>query len=298
MSAGDRLPSLREAGRRLGVSYATISHVYRDLARDGFVKSQPGRGTFVADMAKLSGMGGLETRRGNLVRLVEVFVGQASLLSFSHNEIRGAVSDYLGDWEGKEEAHLMALVGMAENATGSYAREIERLLSALNVRVRPVLLGELLDSPEKTALQIRDAKLVATIPTSLQQVRDLLLPRGFLVSAIAFQPSRTTRRRFAAVAPDCRVGVVASEPKYVQTLVQEVTSYVSSGWDMPYATRDDEGAIRDLLSQIDVVVYHSGCERILEWVPVGVEAIEFLYAPVPESVLSLVPLLYSVKRNN
>ncbi|MFC4128407.1 aminotransferase-like domain-containing protein [Nocardia rhizosphaerae] len=51
LRAGDRLPTVRELSRQLGVSPATVSHGWRALAQAGLVVSRGRSGTFVAEAA-------------------------------------------------------------------------------------------------------------------------------------------------------------------------------------------------------------------------------------------------------
>ena len=44
---GDRLPTVRELSNQLSVAYNTVSKVYRDLERDGLIRTKQGSGTFV-----------------------------------------------------------------------------------------------------------------------------------------------------------------------------------------------------------------------------------------------------------
>lgn len=44
---GDRLPTVRELSSQLSVAYNTVSKVYRDLERDGLIRTKQGSGTFV-----------------------------------------------------------------------------------------------------------------------------------------------------------------------------------------------------------------------------------------------------------
>lgn len=48
-AVGDKLPTVRELAVDLGINYNTVSKVYQDIERDGFIASFRGRGTFVAD---------------------------------------------------------------------------------------------------------------------------------------------------------------------------------------------------------------------------------------------------------
>jgi GntR family transcriptional regulator len=49
LGAGDRLPSVRELAEAAGVNVNTARTVYARLESDGIVRSEHGRGTFVAD---------------------------------------------------------------------------------------------------------------------------------------------------------------------------------------------------------------------------------------------------------
>ena len=47
--AGDKLPTVRELAVDLGVNYNTVSKVYQDIERDGYIVSKRGKGTFVVE---------------------------------------------------------------------------------------------------------------------------------------------------------------------------------------------------------------------------------------------------------
>ncbi len=49
LKVGDKLPSVRELAAEAGVNVNTIRAVYARLERDGLVRSEQGRGTFVAE---------------------------------------------------------------------------------------------------------------------------------------------------------------------------------------------------------------------------------------------------------
>lgn len=49
LNSGDRIPSVRELARDLGINPNTVSKAYMMLEKDGLIYSVPGRGTFLAD---------------------------------------------------------------------------------------------------------------------------------------------------------------------------------------------------------------------------------------------------------
>ena len=48
LQQGDALPSIRLLAKELRISVITTKRAYEDLERDGFILTQPGRGSFVA----------------------------------------------------------------------------------------------------------------------------------------------------------------------------------------------------------------------------------------------------------
>lgn len=50
LQPGEPLPSVRELAKRLRVNPATVAQAYRELARECFVESRHGAGTFVRDV--------------------------------------------------------------------------------------------------------------------------------------------------------------------------------------------------------------------------------------------------------
>jgi GntR family transcriptional regulator len=48
---GEQLPTVREAAADLGINYNTVSKVYNDLERDGYIETKRGLGSFVAQIS-------------------------------------------------------------------------------------------------------------------------------------------------------------------------------------------------------------------------------------------------------
>ena len=67
---GDRMPSVRELAVEVGVNVNTVRSVYGRLENDGLVRSEQGRGTFVA--------GAEQTTRSQLRRQIAVLEGELS----------------------------------------------------------------------------------------------------------------------------------------------------------------------------------------------------------------------------
>ena len=69
---GDRLPSIRESARDLSVNPTTVVKAYTELAHEGVVAMQQGRGAFVAESAPQMSEAERERALGRLARQLAV----------------------------------------------------------------------------------------------------------------------------------------------------------------------------------------------------------------------------------
>jgi len=88
LSAGDKLPSVRELSEKLVVNPNTIARTYRELERDGVLHTRQGTGVFIArpdsELTKTA-------RKKKLHHLLDRFLTDAVYLGFSEDEVREEV---------------------------------------------------------------------------------------------------------------------------------------------------------------------------------------------------------------
>lgn len=288
---GDVLPSVRDLSQKLGVSPMTVARVYRELASDDLIVAKPGAGTQVADIARINGRDRHQMAQKSLRQIADMYTRHALSLGHPIAEVRREFLSRLEAYEHNGGIRQIALVGNFEKATRLYAQDMENMFHDLGVRVIPLVLGDLERDFSRSLERLRSVTLVVTIPSRLQTVRALLEPHGYTVVAVAFRPRPETQRRIAAIPPGVRIGVVATYPEFLQSLLDEVASYCLSQQPFPCATLHQEKRIREMLPRVDVLVYASGSDEILDWLPPNVEAIEYQYWPDPDSVNRLRPLI-------
>lgn len=291
LNRGDPLPSVRELATTLKIAPMTVTHVYRDLARQGLIVTRAGVGTFVADMARLQENVPFQASQDNLYHIVETCLRQATLVGHTVDQVQDAFLTLVNEYRAANSVRHVLVVGNFAAATEDYAQQIENILCDLYVQARPVVLSDLQSNPDDALAHCKAAKLVITVPPRLQEVRALLEPLGYRVAAIAFHPSATTRRRLASISRERDVGIVATYPEHLQTLVDEVATYILLKKRPLCAHLGQTKRIREMLKRIDVLVYASGSEEVLDWLPARVEAIEFRHAPDADSVNRLRPLI-------
>jgi GntR family transcriptional regulator len=80
---GDKLPTVRKLAVDLGINFNTVSRVYRDIERDGYIVSRQGAGTFVFD--------GWQKRDGAALgetdSLIDEFIRQCHELGIPQDDI-------------------------------------------------------------------------------------------------------------------------------------------------------------------------------------------------------------------
>ncbi|BBO31722.1 GntR family transcriptional regulator [Lacipirellula parvula] len=94
LKPGERLPSVRELARDLGVNQNTILRVYERLSGDGLLEMRQGQGTFVADGARAQASPGQRTRLLDELRQI---ARQARSLGLSSEQIHELLSIALGE---------------------------------------------------------------------------------------------------------------------------------------------------------------------------------------------------------
>lgn len=79
---GEKMPTVREMAVAFGVNYNTVSKVYQSLERDGYIKTQRGKGTFAVGMPE-----GEDDPHGSAAHLADDFIHHCRVLGLSSDEI-------------------------------------------------------------------------------------------------------------------------------------------------------------------------------------------------------------------
>ena len=90
MPQGEQLPSVRELSAQLQINPLTVTKVYQNLEREGFVESRRGIGTYVRHEASDLQ---LEARHARIASAVEQLVTEALHLGLDEKEVRALVAE-------------------------------------------------------------------------------------------------------------------------------------------------------------------------------------------------------------
>ena len=84
LEPGDALPSVRVTAERLVINPNTVARAYAELARDGLVLTQPGKGLTVSPRRRVLST---EERHRRLESALDDFVREVAFLDFDYEEI-------------------------------------------------------------------------------------------------------------------------------------------------------------------------------------------------------------------
>ena len=94
---GDQLPTVRQLAVDLRVSLNTIARAYMELARNGIISTQQGRGTYITGPPSASSMSRL--RHDRLHALIGRVVLEALSLGYQPTELQETVQSELATWQ-------------------------------------------------------------------------------------------------------------------------------------------------------------------------------------------------------
>ena len=84
LKAGEKLPSIREMSKALGISPITIKRSYRDLENSGYITTRAGLGSFVAEVD----FGRLKSEKtGEIEKELESVMKKAAGFGISRQEL-------------------------------------------------------------------------------------------------------------------------------------------------------------------------------------------------------------------
>ena len=92
------MPSVRSLAEQLVVNPNTVVRAYQELARDGVVQPQQGRGFYVAEKRQVYTD---QERHRRLASVLEPVISEAMMLDFSAEEVLQAVRGKLDEFSTK-----------------------------------------------------------------------------------------------------------------------------------------------------------------------------------------------------
>ena len=281
---GSKLPSVRDLSRILGVAPATVSQVYKELLQEGLLETVPGKGTYVTasratparDFTALHGV-------------ADELIARACALGYEVGELAQLVQLKASSYRPMKPLKLV-FVGIFPHATRAYTEALRRSLGPAD-RLRGITLDELAQFEGQTLCA--DADLVITLGHREGAVRKLLGDAQPLTS-VNLLPAEDVRSALAALAPQTRLGLVATFPEFLPTMKSGVVHFAPDATVRSSTLHSPD--LPALLAWSEAVVYATGSEAVAASAPPHVMTFEYRHTPETHSVeTKLLPLIEKLR---
>jgi len=281
---GAQLPSVRELAEAGGLAPMTVSGVYKTLRESGLIITRPGAGTFVAQPARntiqtFDAMQRIESR-------MDALMAEAEVTGVEVDDLAALLNARIARVKARKLRPVqITMVGVFKEATNAYAAKIQGQLRDLDV-INSLTIDQLRSATTRDG----HTDLYVTLANRRQEVEALVTP-GHPVISISFIPSEKTRALLAAIDPVARVGIVSVFPEFLALMKPGVRRFTPHVQNVEASMADDPD-LNGFLGRVDVVVYATGAERVLDRLPQNVQAIEYRHVPDPHAVQSeLLPIV-------
>lgn len=248
IAPGQKLPSVRELAGFLRINRNTAARAAAALEREGFVRTRPGRGVFVAE--KLPS----RAAPGELEDLLDQALQRAAALGLSAEEFSLALLARAQTSTGPSRRYKLLFLECNQPQLELFAGQLASRLPA-DVDTRLVQQLGNLARRGRNAFAAYDA--VVTTFFHAHEVEEDLRPFGVEVFALLATAMLDTLMRLKALPAGTKVGCCCFQWEGSLNLRRSIENAGLDHLDVIMACTADQESLREMLSQVQVVVCSS-----------------------------------------
>jgi len=165
VSAGQRLPSIRQVAQRNSINLKTALAIYQRLQKEGYIELRTGSGAYVADIDRTD----LEQAYcRSILQLIRANLAAASHLKLDAQGYQSFLERFIN--RPRLASVQVAVVECNHEQIHLFAHEIS---SRLQVRVFPVLLSQVENPDRRTARALANSDYFVTTDYHFKQVQEI-----------------------------------------------------------------------------------------------------------------------------
>ncbi|MBF0531094.1 MAG: GntR family transcriptional regulator, partial [Deltaproteobacteria bacterium] len=170
LTEGTQLPTVRQLAGFLRVNRNTVSKVFSEMEKEGYLICQPGRGTFVSALKMESKMKTDQMQK--LVAIVDEAVDRAQKLGFTPEEF--SLTLYARIYTGSDQDRLPPLSALFIECNRPDLTVLSsELKKELGIRIDSLLVKDFIRVIEQEPESLRQYALVVTTFYHIREVKDL-----------------------------------------------------------------------------------------------------------------------------
>jgi DNA-binding transcriptional regulator YhcF (GntR family) len=254
LAPGGQLPTVRQLAGFLRINRNTVSKVFAELQREGYLSCEPGRGTFVS---KVQGEAeAISSRMGALLAVVDASIRKAQHLGFSPGEFATALYARTQTTAQPGPIHKVPVL-LIECNRPQLRLFGAQLAEALPLRVTPLLIAELAGQMQRTSGFLERYDLAITTFFHVREVQALLADLPIEVVALLAEASLETLRCLTALPEGTKVGVACQEWTGTENVKLSIQNAGLTHIQLIPGCGKEPESVRQMLNEVSVVVCSS-----------------------------------------
>jgi len=247
MEPGTRLPTIRQLAGFLRINRNTVLRAYQELAREGLIECQPGRGCTVVERPCAVA----QPVSAHLLKIIDEAIEQAGEIGINPDDfahLAYARAKQRSDVRAKRQ---LVFVECAERIAAAFAEVIE---DRLDVRVAPVVLQDLEQPTPEVEKRIREARMVATTFFHVEEVRRLLSKTKKQVVGLGLKPHLERLVQIAGIPEGTPTAMVCLTGCSTRNMKRSLEDAGIKGLDAAVCGADEPQRLVETLSGRAVVI--------------------------------------------
>lgn len=260
---GERLPSIRDTSKDLGVNYKTIQKIYGRLEKEGYLEVHKGSGAFIRRHHESEFQ---ELRRNAILSLIKDTLDRAKQVGLSPEKFSSLLADYVVP-NGLKKL-ICAVVDDEEEAL-VFSKELER---RLNIIAHPISLQALEQDGKAALIQFGDIRYLLTTSWHIEQVQRYAAT--YKKKVIEIKPNPNIYLEIVKEVQNKNVAVVVRDAKTMHASMEVFMNIFHPKTTKKFfiSPIDDKEQIKILLKEADLIFVSPLCwDEIRKLTPASLE---------------------------
>ncbi len=282
LKVGQKMPTERELSDSLKVSRNTVSSAYKELEKEGVLKSYQGRGTFVAEENKTWQHKGIKDK---ITKFVDLGLEEALETGMGVEEFLEIVEARV-----KEKVEQMnRMIAIYVECNVEQARMFSKQLNeSTNMNVIPLTIDELNNMSDSTKEILAKSQVIIATFNHVNEVAKLTREFKKEILGVAINADLGTIVKIARYSSETKFSAFAISEEFMFKIKGALESAGLGNIDITYSNSTEDEEIQRLVDVCDVIIVSPGRHKdIMRFNHANKEVIKFIYTLDDGSVKAL-----------
>lgn len=282
LKVGYKMPTERELSETLKVSRNTVSSAYKELEKEGVIRSYQGKGTFVAEEAK---PWKTQNIKDKIMKFVDLGLEEAIETGMDVEEFLELVTDRV-----REKIELMnRVVAVYVECNVEQSKMFSKQLKDItNMNVIPLTIGDLKHMNSEVVDTIEKSQVVIATFNHVNEVSRLLKDFDKEILGVAINADLETIVKIARYPAHTKFGFLCISEEFMFKIQDALESAGLGDIEIEFSNTQNNEEIRRIIDSSNVILVSPGrYKEVIDLNKDNKEVIKFLYSLDEGSVKAL-----------